>query len=217
MKNEESELVGLIFGDGSLTFRPNKKLRFQLRGHAVDDREHYISYIIPLLKRILPRSICVVESHKSHKSFGVACENQLNCNFIHSLGVPIGVKHNLTIPLWILNNYMVDFIRGFFDTDGSIYCDKNYSVSQPRHYTQIRIKLVSISEQMMTQISNFLHYISIKHMFYSYEAINRKKAYFIKISGRIQVKKWFSIIGSHNPKHIRKYEDFLNTGAIQKH
>ena len=47
-KNENTaELIGLSFGDGGLTYRKNSnRVKFQLRGHLTEDKEHYDSYII---------------------------------------------------------------------------------------------------------------------------------------------------------------------------
>ena len=49
IKNDKTaELVGLSFGDGSLTRRKDSDvLRFQLRGDVSEDRDHYFSHIIP--------------------------------------------------------------------------------------------------------------------------------------------------------------------------
>ena len=47
-----AELVGLSFGDGGLTPRKGtRKMRFQLKGHLVEDREHYDNYILPLFNK----------------------------------------------------------------------------------------------------------------------------------------------------------------------
>ena len=38
VKNEKAaEIVGLAFGDGSLTTRKNERLRFQMRGHIEEN------------------------------------------------------------------------------------------------------------------------------------------------------------------------------------
>lgn len=52
-RNENTaELVGLSFGDGGLTYRSNSnRVRFQLRGHLIEDKDHYDSHIIPLFNK----------------------------------------------------------------------------------------------------------------------------------------------------------------------
>ncbi len=56
--NATAELVGLSFGDGSLTYRKNtKKLRFQLRGDATEERKHYTEFIIPLFNKEIMRPL----------------------------------------------------------------------------------------------------------------------------------------------------------------
>lgn len=41
-----AEVVGLSFGDGSLTRTKKGQLRFQLRGDVNGDRDHYEKFII---------------------------------------------------------------------------------------------------------------------------------------------------------------------------
>ena len=65
IKDEKTaEIVGLCFGDGSLTRRKsgkNKdKLRFQMRGHIIEDRYHYDNYIKPLFDKVIGK-VSIVE------------------------------------------------------------------------------------------------------------------------------------------------------------
>lgn len=115
-----AELVGLSFGDGSLTRRKESGvLRFQLRGDVTEDRGHYLYYIIPLFncyisQPLLGKDVPIVESKQPYASFGIAVQNNIIGEFLSQLGIPIGRKEELNIPSWIKNdtNYLISFIRG---------------------------------------------------------------------------------------------------------
>jgi len=102
-----AELVGLAFGDGSLTKRKNGNLRFQLRGDANEDKPHYLNHIAPMINHylvqpLLNKNISFVEAKKPWPSFGVAIESNIVCEFLNNLGIPIGRKTKLAIPFWIV-------------------------------------------------------------------------------------------------------------------
>src|SRR3989344_2256456 len=131
IKNDKTaELVGLSFGDGSLTRRKDSDvLRFQLRGDVSEDRDHYFSHIIPLFneqisKPLLNKDVPTVTSKPPYASFGIAIQNNIVGELLSQLGIPIGRKEELNIPSWIKGdrNYLISFIRGLFDIIGI----KNY-------------------------------------------------------------------------------------------
>ena len=125
-----AELIGNAMGDGSL--EAGKRNRFQLRGHETEDREHYQNFIIPVFNEVvaLPvtgRHVKTITYH-ARNSYGIAMESRDLVEFLQRCGLPTGVKTELTIPSWISGNVRLvrAFLRGLFDTDGSIYCSRNY-------------------------------------------------------------------------------------------
>ncbi|MCK5624605.1 LAGLIDADG family homing endonuclease [Candidatus Pacearchaeota archaeon] len=214
-KNENTaELVGLSFGDGGLTYRKNSnRVKFQLRGHLIEDKEHYDSYIIPLFNRevmvpLFSRKVGIV-FNKRTKFYGLSVES-VNIEFpLNFIGIPSGVKNELSIPKWIKQDrkYLRRFLRGFLDTDGCIFCQKNYSIKNNKFHTQIRIHLSCTSENLMKEIYRMLKSMDFKTLIYSQEPCGngKRKSYVVKICGGIQVYKWMEEIGSKNPKHITKY------------
>lgn len=208
-----AELVGLSFGDGGLTFRNGtSKMRFQLRGHLIEDKEHYDDYIIPLFNKeimslIFGRKVGIV-FNKNKGFYGLSVESVKIEKELNYLGIPSGVKNELFIPTWIKDNkeYIIRFLRGFFDTDGCISCQRNYSIKNNKFHTQVRIYLSCTSENLMKEICEILRLSNFKCIF---RIIKRplpwKICYALRLSGGIQVEKWFKIVGSKNPKHITKY------------
>lgn len=209
-----AELVGLSFGDGGLTYRNNsRRVKFQLRGDLREDKNHYDNYVIPLFNKevMLPlfsREVGIV-FNKRINFYGLSVESVNIEKPLNYLGIPSGVKKELTIPNWIKDNrgFLLSFLRGFFDTDGSISCQRNYSIRNNKFHTQIRISLSSTSKKLMEEIYSSLRSMDYKVLIKSYTPKKKKekRSYNIVLSGGIQVSKWMDEIGSKNPKHVTKY------------
>jgi hypothetical protein len=222
-KNEKiAEVVGLSFGDGSLTLKKSDNaLRFQLRGDAEEEREHYLYHIIPLFNKyvsqpLIKRNVSVVESKKSHRSFGMAIQNNIVGTYLNSVGIPVGRKNELIIPKWIKNDktFSIAFLRGILDTDGTIFCKRNYSLKIPKKHTQIKLKIVTISKLLSQDLQLLMNSLKIKNYLkvQTSKRSNEKTSYHVEVSGGINVDKWFNIIGSNSPKHITKFQVWKEFG-----
>jgi intein/homing endonuclease len=221
-RNENTaELVGLSLGDGGLTYRTGtKSLRFQLRGSLEDDKEHYDKYIIPLFNKevmfpIFERKVGIV-FNKSKGFYGISVQSEKLRELNEVLGIPIGIKRELFIPEWIKNNrnFVLKFLRGFLDTDGSISCQRNYSIKNNELHTQIRLYLSCCSKNLMEEIYDLLKSLEFKCTLRKGKKQKNEwsSPYTIKISGGVQVNKWFEIVGSKNPKHVTKYQIWKKFG-----
>lgn len=226
-RNENTaELVGLSFGDGGLTYRKDSnRVKFQLRGDLSEEKENYDSYIIPLFNQevmqpLFRRDVGIVYN-KRMNFYGLSTEGVRIEKPLNFLGIPSGVKDELTIPRWIKKNktYCTNFLRGFFDSDGSVFCQKNYSIKNNTLHTQIRIYLVSTSRFLINDIFAILKKRGFKCLKEeknpkeSYpDGYTRKKSYRLKICGGIQVNKWFNEIGSRSKKHLTKYNIWKKFG-----
>lgn len=212
-RNENTaELVGLSFGDGGLTYRKGtNKARFQLRGHLIEDKEHYNNHIIPLFNQeimfpIFNREVRTVFS-KTKNFYGISVESPKIEKHLNYVGIPSGAKKELFIPEWIKVNkkHVVNFLRGFLDTDGCVTCQRNYSIKKNKYHTQIRIYLSCTSKNLMKEIYEILKEFGFKPGIRVQTKYNWKPLYIVKLAGGIQTKKWFELIDSKNPKHITKY------------
>ena len=78
-------------------------------------------------------------------------------DYFNSLGIKSGSKLNIEIPRYILNNKSLSrrFLRGLFDTDGSIYFEKNRSAKMPIH-NRPNIKLGTVSRNLANDLFNLL-------------------------------------------------------------
>ena len=206
---ELAEFVGMIFGDGSVTFRKGtNKIRFQLRGDAKSDKEHYHNFVIPLCNKLLweslGRNVSLVKD-KKRNSFGVCIESPKLKSFFDWLKVPIGVKKELYVPNWIKKdvNFSKAFVRGLFDTDGTISFKRNNTAKSNLHVVGV-VSICLTSKNLIFEISEILKKVNLKHYIRSYKGkTNKRRAYRVDIF-RPHHKRFFSLIGSHNPKHLTK-------------
>ena len=217
-----AELVGLSLGDGGLTNgNTRNSMRFQLRGNLTEDREHYDNYIIPLFNKevmipLFKRKVGIV-SNKNKGFYGLSVQSikiEKNLNWI---GIPSGVKRELFIPYWIKNNKKnsISFLRGLFDTDGTVCCQKNYSIKNPLLHTKIKIDITITSKNLIKEVSIILNRLRIKNLIkkpYKWKNKNWRVFHRVTIDGGINVINWFKIIGSKNPKHITKFDVWKRFG-----
>ena len=214
-KNKKTaEIVGLSLGDGSLTRRKNGKLRFQMRGNIKEDKEHYDLYVKPLFDKIIGKVFIVAYKGKK-PSYGISSENQNNCNYLKFLGIPVGIKKEIVIPSWISSDreYLKGFLRGFIDTDGSVFCGKDYNYPQKRHI-KIRMSVCSTSHILIKEINKSLLGLGIRNLIIKpykqknngWEDLNK-----IQIDGP-NVVTYFELIGSKNQKHNTKFEIWRKFG-----
>src|SRR3989344_1366634 len=214
VKNEKAaEIVGLAFGDGSLTTRKNERLRFQMRGH-IEENQFYNVHVISLLNNNLGH-VCTTHYQGKKPYYGIYSERKDFCNSLRLLGVPTGVKKNLTIPSWIKSNktYLIAFIRGLVDTDGSVFCGKDYNHPELPH-KKIRMSIGSVSAQFILEISMALKSLGVPNLILKpFKQKDPKHGNLNKIQiDTRNVADYFDIIGSNNVKHTSKYDVWRKFG-----
>ena len=188
---ELAELVGIMMGDGGLS---NYQATITL--HHTDDRD-YIAFVakkIEKLFRIKPAiyhrqeiSVCnVVVSRK-----GIVA-------YLHSLGLPIGnkIRQGLDIPEWIKKNekFALACVRGLIDTDGSVVTH-SYVVKGKR-YRYKKISFCTHSELLRHSVARILSDSGMS------PHLNR---FDVRLDSITDVKKYFSVVGSSNSKHLERY------------
>lgn len=209
---ELAEEVGWHIGDGSMNIYKNgNKLRglYQLRGHIEDDKEHYEKRIKPLFKKLFDIDINLREM-PSTRVVGFQIWNDDLVKFKKDLGLPLGKKNSIDIPSKILlnNNLKKAILRGIFDTDGGIYLEKKNGKLYPRMH------ITTISLELSEQILNLFKELGFRATRYSQlmnKDFNRKRTYILSLRGIKMFHKFIKEIIPQNPKHITKYQKFLNS------
>jgi len=209
---ELAEEVGWHIGDGSMNFYRNRgKIKgfYQLRGHIEDDKKHYERRIKPLFEKLFGLKLNIREM-PSTRVVGFQIWNDKLINFKKNLGLPLGHKYKVKIPKVFLmkENIKKAVIKGIFDTDGGIYLQKKNNKIYPRVY------ITTISLILSKQLLELFSELGLRATRYSQlynKKFNRKRSYIITIRGVEMFHKFIKEIEPKNPKHIKKYSDFLDS------
>lgn len=214
-------LFGILAGDGCLSKHVNKKGRkyyfISISGNYYDDKPFYNSVVVPLINLLR-------EKHKKQISFKERLnQGKIEINFsdkilfdkLRNIGFPIGKKgQKLTIPEYFFDKNLLEYIiQGFFATDGSLVLTKNPNKFYPR------IEAVVIHKNFLKQIYNFLVLIGLNGSYYKSKSkpdprweVTQDK-YRFQFNGKKNLLLFNELIGFINPKHKKKFLDFIDYEA----
>ncbi len=120
---ELAEEIGLHCGDGFLS---SKRYEYRLKGNK-NEKEYYDLFIKNLYKKLFNVDIKLKEYETT---YGFEFHSKSFWTFKHEiLGLPSGKKDDMDFPNVIKVNdlqILTSFIRGLFDTDGSVSFVKKY-------------------------------------------------------------------------------------------
>lgn len=171
-----------------------------ITGDPISDKEYYEKHLKNLFKKLYGLD---VRLRKWSRAYGFQiCSKEL-LDFKKKLGLPMGPKINIRIPLWIRKDkkFMVACLRGIFDTDGTFYIEKKYGRGYPR------IQIRSTSPKLIEDIAVGLKITGFNYGRWKEKEIrNWKASYAIAVRGNKTVEKWMEVIGTNNPKHLNKYK-----------
>jgi hypothetical protein len=207
--NEDlAEETGIHLGDGSMNIYKGRAF-YTVACHWRDDRAYMDDFILPLIKKIYGKTPKPRNWSKGSYGFRI-CSKEIIKFKSEVLDLPLGKKINARIPEQILCNdsLMIAFIRGLYDTDGSLTLWKTNNKLYPR------IFFLNIAKDMVEQVKMFLLKKGFKVTEWKteYKEKNWNTAYKLSINGEKMLKKWVEEIGFRNPKNIQKLKLFdLNT------
>lgn len=194
------EFYGLLLGDGCISrFKAGKHEKYGIfiTGNKALDSD-YLKKIKTRIEENYGVQVYYYESKKVNVCTLSIRNKELCLDLNSKFDVPIGVKYNklkinekvLGLP-WRLKKL---FLRGLFDSDGSIYAKK----SEGYRYPIISIR--SKNKKFLEEI-----YLLLKEHNYP--------AYFsdwnVSVRGIKNINRWFRDIGSSNPRNFLKYNYFL--------
>ena len=212
MTPQLAEICGIHAGDGYLR-NDGKRRELDISGN-VEEKSYYDHHVIPLFQKIFNIKI-QGKFFPSRNTYGFVIRDKKIIEFMHRLGFPFGKKTTIVeVPQMILNtnNKIVKsrFLRGFFDTDGSLTFDKRhkgkYVEFKRKYHYYPRIILSTVSEKLHRQCSLLLKHLNIHHTSQTCEPKGvRNTRYRIWIFGNIQLQKWLKIIGCKNMGKLTRY------------
>lgn len=193
--SELSELVGIVLGDGGIT-----KGQLSITLNRFDDKDFSI-YVRNLLENLFRVKSSVYERESV---VNVVISRTELVKYMLSMGLKIGnkVKQQVEVPQWIKKSrdFSRSCIRGLFDTDGCFYVD--------RHKYQGKVYLNSGMNftNRSLPILNFFKESLINFGFHP----TQKTPFSIFLRVEKEIIRYFKEIGSSNPKHINKFNNYLN-------
>jgi len=221
-KNEKiAELCGAITGDGWIC---STEKSFFLAGDMSEDKDYYDDNIAKIVNEIFNIKI-LPKKYPYWKVYGIGVHKKNLVKKLLNYGLKKGKKVDTAfVPEWILSNriYFFNFMRGLFDTDGSVFCQKDYtkyaSDYNSQYHVNIRLRIVSISSVLINQIYNKLNEYNFKcskRVLKRGFKFNRNNhdAYVLELNSN-WVKEFFRKIKPSNPKHTTKYQIWEKFGFL---
>lgn len=217
INNDLAYLCGVITGDGSINYRENKKeYSIKCVGNPKDEKEFYSKILRPKIKIIFNCNV-ILKYHDSKTTYGFTIYSKKLFEYLTNIiKLPYGKKYDkLSIPKIFLckNEFVNNFIKGLYDTDGCISFKKKH---KEKPYYPV-ITLSSKNKELIKSVSSFLKIYKLKPVeIYDYKVkdlrvqlgytiINR-----IELNGKTNLNIWNNEFGFLNPKHlakIKKYEE----------
>ena len=177
-----AEFFGIMLGDGSLShFQVIVTLGTKELKYA-----HYVSILITKIFKITPK---IGVRKAGYRDVYIGCVDITNWLFDEGL-VSNKVRAQVDVPKWIFLKpaYMRRFVRGFFDTDGSIY----------KIRFGVQIALINRSYPLLISLQRIL-----KRLGYVTSRISSNKVY---ITRKEDVKRFFKEIKPKNQKHKKRFK-----------
>ena len=189
-----AEFVGIVLGDGGISQR-----QVSITLNRETDKE-YIKFVKKIIKDLFGVSPGLYSHLKSKADTIVVSRTELVEYLTQKLGLKMGnkVKQKIDVPKWIMRkrNYKTACLRGLVDTDGTVIIHKYKSKN--RYYVYKKLGFTSRSFPLLKSVNNILTGLKIKNRI-------AKDQYDIRIEAIDDVKKYFDLVGSSNPKHLKRY------------
>lgn len=195
-----AEFVGILLGDGGIS-----DYQVSITFNRETDREYsiFLQKIVEDLFSISPSTVLT----KTDKGDNVVISSKNLVEFLKKIGLKKRnkVRQQINIPDWIWQDkrYQIACLRGLIDTDGSFYsyCHKTYN----KIYCNFAMGFANHSKPLLKSVYkilkllNFAPTITKNNRVYLY----RKK----------DINRYFLEIDTHNPKHRKKYDEYIRGRA----
>ncbi len=187
-----AELFGIMLGDGHVS-------HFQVTVTLGTKEAAYARYVRLLVKKTFGGTPRITTSSRGHKTVYLGSTEVTEWLKTEGL-VGNKVAAQVDVPRWIYEDaqYMSGFLRGFFDTDGSVY----------RLRYGVQISLTNRSTPILVSLQSILRGLG-----YTPSAVSAHRVYLTKIS---DVQRFFREIRPMNSKHRSRYKLFARRWRSSK-
>jgi intein/homing endonuclease len=182
-------------------------------GNIYQDKDYYNRVVCQLFSKVFNKNV-IAHEKRSNSVYGFYLCNKDAVKLFRNLGFTNNKTYDVQIPKKVLDSndkgIYAAFVRGFADCDGGIDFLKRKGKYKPfklDYNTYPRIEMVSVSHEIIKQVSSLLNKLDIKHTSYYKKSveINERVALKISIRGSLRVEEFMKKIGFNNPGHYTKY------------
>ena len=192
-----AEEIGMHYGDGFLSA---SRYDYRLKGNPKDEKEYYINYIKPMFKNLYNID---VSPKDFEASFGFELYSKAFWEFkTKVLGIGSGNKKEIRFPDVFKvkdEKILTAFIRGLFDTDGSVSFISKYGYKG--YYPSISLSL--ISKEFIREVAEILEMLGLEPCVYFNERYG-----VIALYGVETLERYEEIIGWSSPKNLNKVAEW---------
>lgn len=184
--DELAEFLGILLGDGHIT--PT-----QVTVTLGTKEYEYVKYVAVLMQDLFGVKAKILLIKDGHHVVYIGSMEIVN--WLLSMGLTRNkVRDQVDIPKWIFSrkSYMKNTLRGLWDTDGSIYSLK-FGVQMS--FTNKSIPLLISVRKLLLNLN------------FNPSKVGTEKIYLTKRENLI---KFFSEVGFNNPKHKKRFLEFMN-------
>lgn len=193
LSEQLAEFVGIVLGDGGLS-----RLQLTITLHRFDDAA-YSQFV----RRLILDLFGVKAGKHQDRNFladKIVVSRVALINFcVEKLGLKVGnkVQQQVDIPEWIKINksYLIACIRGLVDTDGCIFTHR-YKV-KGKEYSYKKLSFTSQSLPLKLSVYDCFELLGLRP--------RMAQESDVRLDSQESVRRYFEVIGSHNPKHLKRY------------
>ena len=181
-----AEFMGIMLGDGRVA-------PYQIIVTLGTKEVEYVHYVACLMQTLFGVMPSIAIRNTGYRDVYIGSKTLVGW-FLHAGFTHNKVRAQIAAPRWLFirNDYLQSFLRGFFDTDGSVY----------RLRFGIQISFTNHSLPLLRDIHDALvrlkyHPSSISH-------------FHIYLTKRSDVIRFFEEIGPANAKHVKRFSNIKN-------
>lgn len=191
-----AEFIGIVLGDGHIS--KDQVIVYQ----GIKDKQ-YIYFVKKMVEDLFDYKPSVF--FYNNNIFRLICSGIGLVEFLENIGLKRGnkIKNKASMPEWVKNNivFRKACTRGLFDTDGGVYFHKH--MIKGIKYCHFGFCFTSHSSLILKDFKETLEILG-----YNIHETKQKRIYIYELK---EIKRYFTEIGSNNPKHINRLKKYLNS------
>lgn len=198
---KECELIGALIGDGYISLACGKYI-VGFTGHPEDDVDYY-QYLASLMKQVWGKS----QAAKVRlRGLRMKIDSKSAClRLVDGYGLIAGENKSLkaSIPDFILSDWSLlkYTIRGFADTDGSVFYSKKPGIEK---YPAIELSTSSLTLAGQLRAALLAQGFRVTKLRSHKQHHSSNLCYKVCLYGRKNLEKWINEIGFSNPTKLNK-------------